>query len=75
MRNTREQADQFYQHNAERLQQKYTKSKQKKVLTFSVGDFVSLCIPQIDRTSTDFHRLICIVVEKLGKKFHLHRLR
>ena len=57
------------------MQQKYTKAKRKKVITFSVGDFVSVRIPRIDRSSTDFHRVVCIVVEKLGQKFHLYRLR
>ena len=74
-RQLREQADLFYQRNAERMQQKYTKAKRKKVMTFSVGDFVSVRIPRIDRSSTDFHRVLCIVVEKVGQKFHLYRLR
>lgn len=54
---------------------KYCKAKRKKVLTFSKGDFVSVKIPRIDRSSTDFHRLPCVVVEKLGSEFHLYRLR
>ena len=38
-------------------------------MTFSVGDFVSVRITRIDRPSTDFHRVLCIVVDKLGKNF------
>ena len=74
-RQLREQSDEFYRRNAEQMQQKYMKAKQKKVITFSVGDFVSVRIPRIDRSSTDFHRMVCIVVEKLGQKCHLYRLR
>ena len=43
---------------------KYCKSKRKKVQTFNVGDFVSIKVPRIDRTSTDLYRLPCIVVQK-----------
>ena len=49
--------------------------KQKKVHTFEVGDTVSLRIPRIDRAATDLHRLACIVVQRLGKKNLLYRLR
>ncbi len=44
-------------------------------MTFTVGDFVSIKIPRIDRSSTDLHRLPCVVVEKLGQTHHLYRLR
>lgn len=64
-----------YRRNAERMQLKYAKGRRKKVLTFSQGDFVSLRIPRIDRSSTDAHRLPCVVVERLGSKFHFYRLR
>ena len=40
----------------------------KKVYNFNVGDKVSLRIPRIDRTTTDLHRLPCIVVQRHGKK-------
>ena len=73
-RNLREEADKHYHLNAERMQLKYCKAK-TKVLTFSPGDLVSIRIPPIDRTSTDFHRLACVVIERLGTKFHLYRLR
>ena len=74
-RQLREAADKQYRLNAERMKLKYCKTKRKKVLDFSEGDFVSVRIPRIDRTSTDFHRLPCVVVECLGSKFHLYRLR
>ena len=74
-RQLREAADKQYRLNAERMKLKYCKAKRKKVLEFSEGDFVSVRIPRIDRTSTDFHRLPCVVVECLGSKFHLYRLR
>ena len=74
-RQLREAADKQYRLNVERMKLKYCKAKRKKVLTFSEGDFVSVRIPRIDRTSTDFHRLPCIVVECLGSQFHLYRLR
>lgn len=47
---------------------KYCKSKHKKVRTFCEGDFVGVRIPKIDRSSTDYHRVMCVIVEKLGKK-------
>ena len=50
-------ADKMYRRNAERMQLKYSKAKRKKIRTFSVGNFVSVKIPRIDRTSTDLHRL------------------
>ena len=71
----REEADKLYLRNAERMRMKYTKCKRKKVLTFSPGDIVSIRIPRIDRTSTDFHRIPCVMVERRGSKFFLYRLR
>ena len=73
----REEADKLYLRNAERMRMKYTKCKRKKVLTFSQGchHVVSVRIPRIDRTSTDFHRIPCVVVERRGSKFFLYRLR
>ena len=73
---TRIEADKPYRLNADRMKLKYCKAKQKKVhvQTFTRGDFVSIKIPRIDRTSTDFHHLPCVVVERLGSKYHLYRL-
>ncbi len=71
----REEADRLYRRNAERMQLKYSKAKRKKVLTFTTGDIVSVRIPRIDRTSTDFQRVPCVVVERLGSEFFLYRLR
>ena len=74
-RQIRKEADARYRLNAERMQMKYCKSKHKKVQTFSVGDFVGVQIPRIDRSSTDSNRVMCVVVEKLGNKHHLYRLK
>ena len=72
----RKATDEQYRNNSKRLHLKYTKEKRKKVLlTFSPGDFGSLHIPRIGRSSTDAHRLPCIIVECLGSKFYLYRLR
>ena len=69
------EADKQYTQNAECMQMKYCKSKRKKVHTFNVGDFVSIKVPCIDWTSTDLHRLPCIVVQRLDSKHFLFRLR
>ena len=45
-----------------------------QIQIFNVGDFVSVRIPRIDRSSTDSHRLPCVIVERLGETFHLYRL-
>ena len=71
----RKEADERYRLNAERMKMKYCKDKRKKIVTFCCGDFVSVKIPRLDRTSTDLHRLPCVVVQVLGKKHHLYRLR
>lgn len=57
------------------MKMKYAKGKRRKVHTFAVGDFVGVRVPKLDRSSTDSHRLMCVVVQKLGKKYHLYRLR
>ena len=50
---TFESAEKMYRQKAERMQLKYSKAKRKKIRTFSVGNFVSVKIPRIDRTCTD----------------------
>lgn len=55
------------------MKQKYSKSS--KVHKFEVGEYVSLRIPRIDRSSTDLHRLPCVVVEVVGKSQAMYRLR
>ena len=72
---TRIEADKQYRLNAYCMKLKYCKAKQKKVVTFKRGDIVSIRIPRIDCTSTDFHCLPCVVVERQGSKYHLYRLR
>ena len=71
----RKEADERYRQNVERMKMKYSKDKRKKMVTFCCGDFVSVKIPRIDRASTDLHRLPCVVVQVLGKKHHLYRLK
>ena len=68
-------AGRMYRQNAERMQWKYSKAKRKKIRTFLVGNFVSDKSPRIDSTSTYLHRVACIVVEVLGKEYHLYQLR
>ena len=34
-----------------------------QIQIFNVGDFVSVQIPRIDRSSTDSHRLLCVTVD------------
>ena len=46
-----------------------------QIQIFNVGDFISVRIPRIDRSSTDSHRLPCVIVERLGETFHLYRLK
>ena len=50
------------------MQMKYSKGKRRKITTFSVGEVVSVRVPRIDRTSTDLHRLVCVIVECQGKE-------
>ena len=66
-------ANQKYLKTAERMAHRYNSNR--KTLVFSVGDVVSLRIPQIDRTSSDQPRLPCVVVEVKGKAQNLYRLR
>lgn len=42
---------------------------------FKVGDSVTVRIPRIDRTCTDFPRIPCIVVAVQGKVQKAYRLR
>lgn len=65
------QEDEHYCLSADRM----LLSQRRKVLTFSPSDLVSVWIAQIDRTSKDFHRLTCAVVECHGTKLHLYQLR
>ena len=69
----RKRADKAYRKNALRMEQKY--SKQHKVKMFKPGDCVSVCVPRIDRASTDPQQLACVVVQVVGKAKTLYRLR
>ena len=63
----------MYKKNARRMKLKHAKTYE--VREFTVGEFVSLRIPRIDRASTDVHRLPCVVVEVVGKAQGMYRLR
>lgn len=69
----RKVADEHYRLNAKRMGERY--NTKKKVHTFEVGDKIALRVPRIDRAATDLHRLPCIIVQRLGKKYFLYRLR
>ena len=69
----RERADQAYKRNAHRMRLKY--EKQHEVKEFRVGEYVSVCVPRIDRASTDLQRLSCVVVEVIRKARVVYRLR
>ena len=62
-----------YRRNAERMKLKH--SKRSKTHKFEVGEFASLRIPRIDRSSTDLQRLPCVIVQVLGKAQTMYRLR
>ena len=42
-------------------------AKQKNVHKFSVGNYVSVKVPCIDRCTTDHKRVPCVIVEVRGK--------
>jgi len=69
----RQKAHAAYTHNAERMKLKH--SKRVKTHKFTVGEYASLRIPRIDRTSTDLQRLPCVVVQVTGKSQEMYRLR
>lgn len=69
----RQKAHTAYTRNAERMKLKH--SKRVKTHTFAVGEYASLRIPCIDRTSTDLQRLPCVVVQVVGKTQEMYRLR
>ena len=68
----RKLADYHYQQNAARMRDRYNK---KNVQNFKVGDKVALRIPRIDRTTTDVHRLPCIIIQCHGKKHFSYQLQ
>ena len=49
--------------------------KYSKTHKFEVGEYASLRIPRIDRSSTDLQRLPCVIVEVIGKAQSMYRLR
>lgn len=65
----RKKADICYCENAKRMQLKYTKAKRKKIMTFSVGDYVSVHIPRIDCSFTDSHLFLLLLWSVLVLSF------
>ena len=51
------------------------KNSRKEIKKFKKGDFVTVRIPKIDRTSTDMPRFPCLVVEMCGKAQETYCLR
>lgn len=43
------------------MENKHDHKRNKRTLSFSVGETVSVSIPSIDRTGTDYPRLPCYV--------------
>jgi len=72
-RNVRKKADILYQINAERMKHKH--SLVHKVKKFAVEESVGLRIPRIDWTTTDVHRLPCVIVKVVGKAQDMYCLR
>lgn len=54
---------------------KYSKRRYKKSLSFHLGDNVSVRIPRIDRAETDLPLLPCTIVQICGKARTQYRLR
>ena len=50
-------------------------NKQKSVVSFSAGDYVSVRIPRIDHASSDLSCLPGIVADVVGKNWNLYRIR
>ena len=46
----------------------YNRRNRIRVQSFSVGDRVSICVPKLDRTSTDLPRIPCQVIKVHGEK-------
>ena len=68
----RKKADLAYHKSAERMKRKH--AQLHKVHAFHIGESVSLCIPRIDRSPTDVHRLPCVIVQVVGKAQSMYRL-
>ena len=60
----REEADANYKANAEKMKLKYSKRKRVTHEQFTGGDFVTVRVPKIDRSSTDQPRLVARIIQK-----------
>ena len=71
----RQEADANYRANAEKMKVKYSKRKRVTNVEFREGDFVTVRIPKIDRSSTDQPRLMAKVVECKGNSEKMYKLQ
>ena len=69
----RKKADKNYLKAIDKMADRY--NKRKRVMQFKIGDIVSVRIPRIDRTNSDYSRLPSIIVDVIGKANSLYRLR
>ncbi|KAL5475273.1 hypothetical protein EMCRGX_G027353 [Ephydatia muelleri] len=68
----REDADNEYRKNAERMKIQYAKRKRHQIKTYSAGDSVTVRIPRNERSSTDMPRLLCYILEAKNDQYRLH---
>ena len=67
----REDADNEYRKNAERMKIQYAKRKRHQIKTYSAGDGVTVRIPRNERSSTDMPRLLCYILEAKNDQYRL----
>ncbi|KAL5489386.1 hypothetical protein EMCRGX_G018475 [Ephydatia muelleri] len=67
----REDADNEYRINAERMKIQYAKRKRHQIKTYSAGDSVTVRIPRNERSSTDMPRLLCYILEAKNDQYRL----
>ena len=67
-----QEADKHYRTNVKRMQLKYFKVKNKKVLTFCPGYYVSVHIPDQVQIHIVYQ---CVVVKQYGSKLYLYTLQ
>jgi hypothetical protein len=53
------------------MEKKHDNKRNKRTVSFSVGEMVSVSIPPIDRVGTDFPRLPCVISEQKGDFYQL----
>ena len=71
----RQEFDANYRAYAEKMKVKYSKRKRVTNVEFREGDFVTVRIPKIDRSSTDQPRLMAKDVECNGNSEKMYKLQ